>query len=208
MLEDESSSDNDKDWHIYAKFQRAEEFYRPSWAILLEVRGKSRDWVVLTASELEDRASTIRKFSAAKVLQTPFAQLAILLVCMLAGAAALILLAPKPTPVFAAVEQLYSAGKLTNPIEAMILLEKERAGRGRGESILGYMLAFLMLAAATSFGLPRLAKALASPHIFYWGDYMAAYKRRKGYVSVVWTVVVLGIVVGLSSTYLAKFLGI
>ena len=87
-------------------------------------------------------------------------------------------------------------------------MEKERAGRFRSDSAIAYILAFIVLTAATSFGLPRLARMLAAPHVFYWGDYMAVYKRRRGFAFVVWTVVVLGVAVGILSTYLAKVMGI
>ena len=195
------------DWALSVRFEKVAEYWAPQPSILVDVRGTSRDWVVLAAGELDERVRSISRIAWPRVLARPHLPLLILLTCFLAIAIGLLTI-PRPLPVYSQLETLYQAGKITNPVEALLILEKARASRAPVDFILVYAFGFVATFAALALSIPRIARIASTPYVFYWGDYSAVYQRRRGFAFIVWTVVVLGIVVGVASSYVSKRLGI
>ena len=205
--EEDSQPDAEAKWKLLAKFERQSSRYEQRPPIVTEVRGESRDWVVLAAGEIEERVKSTRRAAFSRWLTSSSTPILILL-SLLAITLILVLSLPKPPPAYLELEKLYQTGKVANPIEALLILEKARQNRPLADSFPFYVLAGLLLAALTSLGVPFLARKYGTPYVFLWGEYVAAYQRRRTAVFVLWTVVVLGIVVGVVSAYIAKALGI
>jgi len=77
------------------------------------------------------------------------------------------------------LENAYKNGEIQNPIEALILLEKARSAQHIGPKLIGLMI----LSFVIPFGISGLAYYFAprilSSYIFYWGDYISLYDKRK-----------------------------
>jgi hypothetical protein len=194
-------------WAIIVKFNRPTGAYANQYSIQTEVVGASRDWVVLTAATINDRVNLARRRNLHVLLSHPFVPVIVLLIFFGVGIVALVgNLAPADH--HSQLEALYKAGKLANPVEALIALEKLKADRRSADSFLFGLFAILAAAALTSAIIPRLTRWLSEPYVFYWGDYITLYQKRRGLNNVLWSVVVLGAVVGVLSSYLSKLLGI
>jgi hypothetical protein len=198
---------DEQDWRLLIKFQRPRNRFHYITPISIQVEGTSRDWVVLAASELDERARIVRRTNLTRLFNKPYMPAILLIACIFLGALFLISF-PKPTPAYAELERLYQAGKVLNPIEAMLILEKAKSSTARIDSFSMYVLALLIAALTLSLGIPKLAQWLSSPYVFYWGDGMIAHQRKRNFVFIVWTVVVLGVFVGVLSSYISKSLGL
>lgn len=193
-------------WSAEVRFVRPEDNYERGTSMQIDVVGSSRDWVVLTAASLTERVRLIRHNSMTKALAQPYVPILVLMAALAIGFVLFSLYFRSPPP-YEHLEALYKAGKVSNPIEAIIIIERSRAGKSL-EIIFFGMLSLLAMAAAVSAALPRVARWLWESHVFLWGDYVAIHRRKRNSANVFWTVVVLGLLVGVLSTYLSKAIGI
>lgn len=103
------------------------------------------------------------------------------------------------------LEQAYQSGKIKNAIEALIFLEKSR----EKFSLLNLIWP-IIIGASIPFGafllisvvLPRISLS----YNFYWGDHMAILDKRKSWVKIFWTVIVLGIVASLIGGLILRYM--
>jgi hypothetical protein len=85
-----------------------------------------------------------------RLLSKPYMPAVLLMACMFLGALFLMSFT-KPIPAHIELERLYQAGKVTNPIEAMLMLEKAKAA-SRPDSLPLYTFAFLVAGLTLSLG--------------------------------------------------------
>ncbi|RYF65385.1 MAG: hypothetical protein EOO39_24945 [Cytophagaceae bacterium] len=121
----------------------------------------------------------------------------------------LLIAAPTPEPIYQKLENLRASGQIKDAIDAVITAERlKQPNSAVKDTILYWMFGGLMGLAGTVAFLPRIARTIGRPYEFLWGEYVAAHQRRKTIESTIWIVVVLGIVVGIVSTWASKKIGL
>lgn len=104
------------------------------------------------------------------------------------------------SPSLSAVDQLeaaYRAGHITNPIEAMIFLERRKASPSFLNSAISLWVP-LLLPYAVFAGVAYLAPRLFRSYVFYWGDAIALHDKWASSVKIFWTIIVLGMLVSIA----------
>jgi hypothetical protein len=168
-----------------------------SWnSISLSVIGDSRDAVFVAAADLDERIKKTTRTSWPYFLSRPI----LFAVPMLFGLFFATLISNFVSPSLSAVDQLesaYKSGQITNPIEALILLERHKATPGIMNSTLTLWLPLFLpyfFFAALVYLTPRLFRS----YVFYWGDTVIGHDKWVAWVRLFWTIIVLGVLVSIA----------
>lgn len=147
----------------------------------------------LTAAELDDRLSKTKIISWAYLGSRRAVMSLVLVVFIALSSLFFSLFGGKGIDL---LEQLHREGKMTDPIDAMIFLERNRyTFRGSAMPMMLAMAAPLLFI----FGGVALLAKLFPAYNFCWGDYVPVFEKRKSMTRVFWTVVVLGLLVSLAA---------
>jgi hypothetical protein len=184
--------------HLAVQFEDCMRNTKTWDSITVSVVGESRDAVFVAAADLDERVKKTRT----RAWPYYVSQQWIMIIPMLIGIA-LMLTALDYFSMTGyagyAVEELqkeYAAGRVNNPIEALIFFERLKASRP---------LSLVLMASLVPFAVPFLAFGLAAllipkislSYVFYWGDAIAQYDKRRNAYKIFWTIVVLGVVASL-----------
>lgn len=204
-----SEHEADKEWVISIRFEKlTERHYSHAPSIQLQVMGQSRDWVVLTASELEERIKLAHNFSPSRYLNhpaTPFVSL-FLLFAFVVG---LVILIPSPESIHIKLEKLRTEGKIKDAVDAIIQSEKIRGpNKAAKDAALNWAFGALIAIGILVGSFPKISRIIGNPYVFLWGEYIPVHQRRKAVESTVWVVVILGVIVGIISTWASKVIGL
>jgi hypothetical protein len=204
-----SEHETDKEWGISIRFEKlTEKHYSYAPSIQLQVMGQSRDWVVLTASELEERIRLTHKFSPSRYLShpaTPYVPLFLVLALMVG----MLILIPSPEPIHISLEKLRADGKIKDAIDAIIQSEKLRdPNRAAKDVVLKWAFGLLIAIGVLVGGFPKISRIIGRPYVFLWGEYISVHQRRKAIESTICVVIILGVIVGIISTWASKFIGL
>ncbi len=172
------------------------------------VRGSDRDWVFVTASELEERIAKVKSFSPRTLFsQLPFTLLAALVVVLSLMTTIYRSIAPRPHSTAQTMETRWKAGTLRDPIEAIIIqqksietMEQDRTTRLAPWLFFGMPIGILITVAA----LAGLAVYLYPAYVFCWGDYTKVFERRVQVRKYVFGVIVVGLIVGTLASIIAN----
>lgn len=193
------------DWLIEVNFQDGADNPRSWTSADFRIVGQDRDWAFLTATEIEERLLRTKKISLPRLASSrwllpivsmiPF----IIFFAMISGLTS--------THIVDKLEKLRREGQITDPIDAMIFIERSKAAAG-GWRFFGSLIAALLgIALLFSFFLYFLPKILPG-YVFYWGDVVPHYDRRVSIVKIVWVTIILGafasILGGLILSYILK----
>jgi uncharacterized integral membrane protein len=175
-----------------------------SWtSINYKIIGPSRDWAFVASSEIEERIKKTKTTSFAYVVNHRWFIIipGILAIILLTLANSYLFISKQPVET---LENAYKNGEIHNPIEAIILLEKARSAEQIGPKFTGFVVLCFLL----PFGISGLAyyfvPRIFPSYIFYWGDYIALYDKRKNLIKIFWTVIVLGILASLVAGLLLR----
>jgi hypothetical protein len=147
------------------------------------VRGEERDWVLVTSSELEERIGRIKCFSwggpsSGRRSILGWSWLPILAALLSMGG--LVHAVSQRTKIADVIEARWKAGSLRDPIEAIILTQRDYESRDAampGTFIrwaLVYPLALGIMMILCSY----FAAYLYPSYVFNWGDYVKTYDKR------------------------------
>jgi hypothetical protein len=191
-------------WWVRVSFEKVQEYYSSRRPILFQVRSDSRDWAVLTITELALRIDKVRRINFGRILANPVLPVLVLAmgVLLFLGVAGF---ASGATTSFSEVESLYATGKLTNPIEAMILLEKIRIESGR--FTLQMLFVLVCVLGVLSLGVPAMGRLITTPCVFYIGEEIETHNKRRRIHSIVWVTCILAVATGVLSSYISNSLG-
>lgn len=206
---DELDERAENGWGIYIRFGKPPPRSFSRAPITFTVHGPSRDWVMLTAGELEERIKTTRRLSLIRLITRPDLTSIFLCACLLTlTLIASAFITPKADFVYKGLVELQAQGKLQTIADAVIETERLRSQDPNKEAIFRYYLFGMAAATFAIFGIPFIARQFSLPYIFNWGEISGLHERRRSWAFVGWTVVVLGLVVGVASTWISKFFGL
>jgi len=192
------------DYQIVLTFQNADK-EPDSWtSIKLKVVGQTRDWAFLAAADIDERLKKIKQMSSSFIINSRWFQI----VPMVISVIVIILILPtmsRTSSVADALEKAYQSGAIKDPIEAIIFTERERS-KSSGTVFMVPMIVALIVPWLASWILGKILNVIAPSYNFYWGDYVGYYNKRRSAQNIFWTVIVLGIVVSIISTYIIRFL--
>ncbi|MFM9957108.1 MAG: hypothetical protein ACKVZJ_03465 [Phycisphaerales bacterium] len=169
------------------------------------VSGDTRDWAFVAASDLDERLKRMKAIAWESI----FAQRWPMTVIMLAGMPLSIFgsfyFKPKDTT-HVQLQSLYAEGKLANPTEAIIALEKIKASRSEIDTLWPLFVMWgglLAIYFCCAFVLPKLSPS----YNFCWGEYTAQYGKRVRLRNALFTLVVISLVVSVLANFVSKKLG-
>ena len=172
------------------------------------VRGSDRDWVFVTASELEERIAKVKSFSPRTLFSRFSSGLVIALIFSLSFMASIYFATtPRHYSTAQTMETQWKAGTLRDPIEAIIIQQKsiETMEQNRSGRLSFLLLIGLPIAILTSLlALGGLGVYLYPAYVFCWGDYTKVFERRVQVRKYVFGVIVVGLIVGILASVIAN----
>lgn len=170
------------------------------------VSGDTRDWAFVAASELDERLKRMKVVAWEAIFAKKWTAMLVMFVAMIIALVGASYLKP-PDTTHAQLQVLYSAGKLANPIEAIIALERIKATRSEIEIMLP-VLAMWAVLFIVFFGGGFLLPRLSPSYNFCWGEYTAQYGKRIRLRNALFSLVVLSLAVSVLANFVSKKLGI
>jgi hypothetical protein len=164
-----------------------------SWdSIFYEVTGNSRDAVFVLASDLDDRLQKTKIRSWPYIVSRPWfiiipIIISMVLVVSYSG------LNTQTHSAIDALEQAYKSGKIVNPIESLIFYERAKLENSSSRFLIFMLSSFLI-----PFFIVQLFSTLypkfSMSYVFYWGDLIGKFDKRKNLQRIFWIVIVLGVI--------------
>ncbi|MCH8878046.1 MAG: hypothetical protein IIA89_14710 [Chloroflexi bacterium] len=181
----------DPAYQIEVIFQNVSSIPRSWTSINLNIKGDDRDWVFLAAADLEERLKKTKTIAFDYfVNHRLFSYIPFLFGLVLFMFLMTVVLNEEEA--ILGVEELYKAGELSDPIEALIMLEKAKVevrGAFPAYLVIGVVGGPIAIALVIYWLFPRLFPS----YNFYWGDYVSVLDRRRGLVRIVWVTLGLGV---------------
>ncbi len=178
-----------------------------SASISYTVIGNDRDWVLIVRSLLDERINRIKRFR----IYTPDNIINLLLAMMVSLFAWTVIALPNSKSSelnkLKLIEQNYKNGKLKNPIEALIEIEKYKIDANypsmpmNSMTGVGILLTLIIIVFATvHYCFPS--------YNFCWGEYVAYKKRRENIGKFILVTVIFSLVIAVLGNYISARLGI
>jgi hypothetical protein len=192
-------------WRIAVTYQDGAANSKSWDSIDFQIAGESRDWAFVTASDIEDRVKRTKVISWDAIFGSKWSVTA----TMMIGMILMILLLPmfaldRKTHII--LQQQYDAGTIKDPIQALILIEQARNEQSGIRIFWPILVSFALPLVVFEVG-SKLLPLVSPSYNFYWGDYIAIYDRRRQRKTILWTVIVLGLVVSIIAGIITKKLG-
>ena len=178
-----------------------------SASISYTVIGNDKNWVLIVTSLLDERIKRIKRFRIA----SPDNIINLLLAMMVSLFAWTVIALPNSKSSelnkLKLIEQNYKNGKLKNPIEALIEIEKYKIDANYPSMPMnliagvGIILTLIIIVFATVY-------YCFPSYNFCWGEYVAYKKRRENIGKFILVTVILGLVIGVTGNYISARLGI
>lgn len=175
--------------------------------IRYSVSGDDRDWVFVTASELDERIGRLRQFrfnaSGRAVMKYVLPFVMILTMAFMVHLVSDL----SNTSDKIGLEHLRSAwkkGDVKDPIEIMFEIDALRHSSRGQENIVLPMVAMLGVMILVTIGplVGQIVNYLSPSYNFYWGEYITAYDRRKTRVNILLITIVGGVVASFIASWL------
>ena len=178
-----------------------------SASISYTVIGNDKNWVLIVTSLLDERIKRIKRFRIA----SPDNIINLLLAMMVSLFAWTVIALPNSKSSelnkLKLIEQNYKNGKLKNPIEALIEIEKYKIDANypsmpmNSMAGLGIILTLIIIVFATVY-------YCFPSYNFCWGEYVAYKKRRENIGKFILVTVIFSLVIAVLGNYISARLGI
>jgi hypothetical protein len=162
------------------------------------VYGQERDWVLVSASELDERIRRIRCVAWCYLTRsrvgTAIFMPSLLMVSLILMMTTMILQFDQDRTYISDVEEAWIAGDITDPVDVLLQLEKGRVPSTTFTSyvwVWGIPMVTVLVGAAALITIPRLAPS----YHFIWGDYVNLFNRRRAIWGGFYVFIILGIIV-------------
>jgi hypothetical protein len=177
------------------------------------IRGQSRDWVFVTSTILEERVTKIKRFALNQMSGkgpgrafVAFVGPLVIVLGLLVGLFTSIRELNKTHP-GTILEEAWKSGKVKDPIEAIVMVEKLRdQALSRKSSLtdilmpLAVIIGLLLCAFLIGYFLIRYYPA----YNFCWGDYLDVFQRKESRRKFILVVVLVGVLVSFVGGILAN----
>jgi hypothetical protein len=186
------------------------------------IKGQSRDWVFITSSLIEERIGKIKRNQIDPTanngrgrllykLFTPVFMLLLMIVLLISSPSAIGDLSDKRDKAINSIEEKWKLKEITDPIDAIIQLEKAKNIQNDDISV-GTLLFGMLLSKPFIFVIIGLILIISLAFVFikyypaynfYWGNYMEIFDKkesiRKLIIGILLGTIFLGIIVNLLS---------
>ncbi len=182
-----------------------------SISVRLLIRGKTRDWVFVTSTIIEERIAKIKRFSFNQIgSKNIFARL----LPPIIGLVLLMLFTILPLrtvrgAVGTTLENAWKRGELKDPIQALIMVEKLRDH----EMVAAFSSATFLIPMSVLVGLLLILIIFAfcvsrffPPYNFCWGDYLESFRRKESVRKFILGAVVVGLAISFIGSVMAGLL--
>jgi hypothetical protein len=207
-----ASTGKEKNAHeIKIEFKRENSRYFPYLKRPIEhsIKGKSRDWVFVTSSQIEERINKLKPPGISILDSARFNEL------IFAGCIFFIVFLSIVSNTFFKnnkseyindIETKWKANEITDPIEVLLIFEKNK-GSLNLEPI-KYVLMFFLVLIILYFLFKMFVKKYYPLYNFCWGDYLEEYnskeKLRKNFIALFVIGILVSIIGGLVANYIGK----
>jgi hypothetical protein len=182
------------------------------------IKGKSRDWVMVSSSLLEERINKVKKKSfIPKAVRKAF-----LLLLMLSLMMAMFYILLKPdfcvscknealSSTITEIEEQSKNNPSTSVIDAILKIEKSKITQDKSRSPkilwlpMGFMFLFLLITVFESW-ISSTVKRMYPNYNFYWADYIEEYNKREKFRKSVITFLVITLIIGIGVNLASSFI--
>jgi hypothetical protein len=174
------------------------------------VKGEERDWVLVTASELEERIAKVKSFSVDRFLTRRGSSLLVPIFLLTFAAlmfAGMVRVATQRRSASESIEERWKAGTLHDSIEALIILQKDFDAPKKLDDpalFLRWAIAYPIAATLVLFLIGPFMNYLYIPYVFAWGDYTKVFERRVQIRKYVFSGIVGALIVGVIASVIAN----
>ena len=177
-----------------------------STSVEYTVRSDDRDWVFVTSSELDERIAKVKRFAPNQMGRNAIF-IVFMIVMIVTFALMAILSGGSHTRLDAisAVEKAWIEKRVTDPVEALIQVEKAANTPGRYERYGEFAIPVLpMVVIVLIFVATPVIPKFYPFFVFCWGDYVRIYERKQAVRRFVFVVVVLGLALSVAGSLIAS----
>jgi hypothetical protein len=181
-----------------------------SASIKYHIYGKTRDWVFVTTSLIEERITKIKRFSFNQFLSKSsvrfFGSLIVPTVLMIALFIGLPSMAGRRQKAITEVESLWKQGQIKDPIDAMLRLQKTNPEY----DVLSYFMPaiYILIFILILIGMYILCLRYYPTYNFCWGDYLHEFNRKESKRKFVLIGVVLTLIISFVGSLIANSFGV
>lgn len=177
-------------------------------AIKHNIKGKSRDWVFVTSSLIEERVNKLKPngtyiFSKNRI--DDFLLFIPILILMLTSLTFFQDFFEATPSYVNEIETKWKSNEISDPIEVLIAFEKKK-GNVPAEP-LKYMLGVIFCLVVLYYLIKLFIKRYYPQHNFCWGDYQDEYNRKEKVRKNFITLFIIGIIVSIIGGLIANYLG-
>jgi hypothetical protein len=180
-------------------------------SISYTVKGEQRDWVLVTASELEDRIEKVKCIGGHALLETRRSVFSLVVPVIFIISMYGLMHATTSFPRASLVKDAIDSGHQLDAVKAVYLLEqdylKDRELFPQG-AFLRWALAYPILLMFGCYALVSLARYLHPSYVFSWADYIRVHQRRVSIRNYVYVGIVLALLVTVIGDIIIVKLGI
>ncbi len=199
-------------YKILIKFQDCSNYYSDI-SISYHIISEDPNWVFLTESQIKQKLSKIKIWRLKEFFDRGssgfFAIVMSVLVLFIGFSNILSNNTKESSQIKQSLESLeleYKNGKIKDPVQAIILLEKLKL-KSNEQSIININYGWITGIILIIIGI--VASFYCFPaYNFYWGDYIKEYRKKTSIGYTILVVVLLGIVISVFSNWLSKKIGI
>jgi hypothetical protein len=178
-----------------------------------QVNGEDRDWVLVTSSQLEERCDRLSRFAIRQIFGKKYLEFCILftpliLVLIMFGNFAWPSVSRRDRLPSKVLETAVQAGKVKEPVEALLIVEKAREQQTLSESAsFRSSVIFACLITVSMISLFSFRSFSPISH-FCWGDYLEEFQRKESRRQFWLVVIVVGVVVSVVGGIIANNVGL
>lgn len=176
--------------------------------ISLIINGKERDWVMVTESLINDRINLIKR-NKLEILTKPSLSFLFVIITFSLMISMFVTLYNyiAPSAYIDEIEQKWISGVITDPVEVIIKLEKEKYAKEFGVSVISYIPAIIGGSIAVLLLIIKVVvKKLYPVCVFYWGDYIKYFDKIDGIRKTIVTVIIIGFLISLAAGLIVKYI--
>jgi hypothetical protein len=174
------------------------------------INGKTRDWVFVTSSLVEERITKVKRFAVNQLFSRRslrfFGSLSVPLIFMLSVVIALPTIGSRRQATVQNVKQLWTEGKLKDPIEALVMLQQ---GDPQYD-VLGVFTPaiYIFTGLLILLGCYYLILRYYPMFNMCWGDYLHEFNRKESRRKFVLGGILLALIISIVGSLIANSLGL
>jgi hypothetical protein len=175
-------------------------------SIKQKISGKSRDWVFVTSSLVQERLTKIKRFAPNQMAKSKFLAALLFPVFILLTLLFTAFLSGNRAEYIDKIEALWKKGTLKDPIEAIILFERNRSNFDRYAVVKPIIYPIIVMAVFVL--IYAFFYKYYPVYNFCWGDYLQLFEKTESKRKFWLIVILVGLLISVLGSLIANSIGV